>query len=153
VAHNSFVHCFAELGFVGYMLWLGLVTLPLHDLRTVGVQRRAEAEHGPDTDLEGGEPQEDGEQSEDADEDAGLGDWAEAIAISIAGFLIGALFLSRTYDPILYVFLGLGVAMAGVAKERGYGPEPRDPVAWTARIAGLAVASIAAVWVYMRVYR
>jgi O-antigen ligase len=32
VAHNSFVHCFAELGLVGYFLWLAVIVLTVSDL-------------------------------------------------------------------------------------------------------------------------
>ena len=86
VAHNSFVHCFAELGLVGYFLWLGAIIATLWSLDRI-------------------------RQTPDVDPDAVR--WATALRASLVAFLIGALFLSRTYSVTLYFILGLATALAG----------------------------------------
>jgi hypothetical protein len=124
VAHNSYVHCVAELGFVGYLFWVALILLTLDDLRFV--------------------------TGEDSEGKAGLRRWANALSISIAGSLIGGLFLSRCYDVILFIQIGLGAALADVARRQGCLSRTR-PLVWTIGVVvGFAIASIVAIWVYMR---
>ena len=43
--------------------------------------------------------------------------WALTLEVALLGFLTGAFFLSRTYVPMLYLILGLAVALILVAKE------------------------------------
>jgi len=86
VAHNSFVHCFAELGLVGYFLWLGAILATFWSLDRI-------------------------RQTPDVDPDAVR--WATALRASLVAFLVGALFLSRTYSVTLYFILGLATALAG----------------------------------------
>lgn len=88
-AHNSYVLCFAELGLVGYFIWLGMIVLTYKGLS-------AAVEHLP----------------EDSEERkvAGL------IRSALVGFLACAWFLSRTYAPGLYFVLGLAVASWWIAR-------------------------------------
>jgi O-antigen ligase len=91
VAHNSYVHCFAELGLVGYFAWLGAIVACFLHLARV----RAAA-------------------AEDA-APPGLARWARALSLSLAAFLCAALFLSRSYSLSLFFLLGLATAVAGLA--------------------------------------
>jgi hypothetical protein len=125
VAHNSFVHCAAELGLVGYMLWLALILLTLDDLRYV--------------------------RGDDVGSRAGLQRWARAVSIAIVGSLVGGLFLSRCYDVTLFILLGLGTGITHMARAEGALPHQRTPAQSLAIIGGFAVASIIAVWLYMRI--
>src|SRR5438132_8173216 len=72
------------------------------------------------------------------------------LQISLTAFFVGGFFLSRTYTPPLYVYLGLTVAAAQVeAKQAGLalpGSCSRD---W-ARIVSLTLASIVLVIVLVR---
>jgi putative inorganic carbon (hco3(-)) transporter len=89
-AHNSFVLCFAELGLIGYFVWLGLIVLTYKGLSAV-VERL---------------PQDSEERKM-----AGL------LRSALVGFLACAWFLSRTYAPGLYFALAMCVATWWVAKQ------------------------------------
>lgn len=89
-AHNSYVLCFAELGLVGYFLWLGLIVLTYKGLSTA-VERLPE--HSEERKVTG------------------------LIRSALVGFLACAWFLSRTYAPGLYFVLGLSVASWWIAKQ------------------------------------
>jgi putative inorganic carbon (hco3(-)) transporter len=129
VAHNSFVHCFAETGLIGYFLWLGLLALTLDGLRRV--QRIA-----PETD-EGGEALR----------------WAHAVQFSLITFLVGAFFLSRSYGVMLFLLLGLGTAVIDVAGREEWG-DPGPPfVAWVPAVGLLSIASVIGFWILLRLLR
>jgi hypothetical protein len=129
VAHNSFVHCFAELGLVGYFLWLNLLALTLGQLVAMG---RTE----PDPEDEEG---------------IALVGWSHAVLVSLVGFLTGALFLSRTYGVMLFLLLGLATAVTDVARRLGWSLGGVGVAGWIARVLALEVGSITAVWLFMRV--
>jgi putative inorganic carbon (hco3(-)) transporter len=87
-AHNSFVLGFAELGFFGYTAWMALIVMAFLGIKQV---------------LEKGSPQHPA--------------WAQArfLQACLASFLACAWFLSRTYQPTLYLLLGLCIAAAHCA--------------------------------------
>lgn len=126
VAHNSFVHCFAELGLVGYFLWLALLVLTLADLVVVARHPTLGTEHDSGEDPEAAE----------------IVRWGRAALHSLAGFLVGALLLSRTYSPLLFLLLGVGVAAADQARRRGWLDGSPSAVQWTLRIIALEAVSI-----------
>lgn len=80
-AHNSFVLCLAELGLVGYAFWIGMLVLAF-----IGLRRAREA------------------AETDTSRVAGL------LTIALVGFLVCAWFLSRTYQPTLYLLLAMCAA-------------------------------------------
>lgn len=121
VAHNSFVQCFAELGLVGYTLWLALLFGTLSSLSLL--------RHRDETSLAG---------------------WASALRLSLLTFLTGALLLSRTYSPALFLLLGVAVALLATA-DHEIGRMEGVPVARLAlRVGVTEVVSILAVWAAMR---
>lgn len=126
-AHSSFVQCFAELGLLGYLLWLAVILLTLDDMRSVEKLTSADA--------------------------AGLQRWGRALAHSLAGALVGGIFLTRAYDVTLFIQLGLGTALADIARRQGGLSRIRNPILWTALTGATAVVSILAVWLYMRFLR
>ena len=86
-AHNSFVLCFAELGFFGYFFWLALI------LTTVwGLQRLVKISGDAPADRKG-------QRS------------VSAIRAALFGFVATAWFLSRTYSPTLFTLLALATAL------------------------------------------
>jgi hypothetical protein len=99
VAHNSFVHCYGELGLIGYFSWLGAILATFWYLERISV-----TEAGPE-----GSPD--------------LARWARSLGLSLGTFLAGALFLSRTYSVSLFLLVGLGTALAGVALKTSDEPE------------------------------
>lgn len=91
-AHNSFVLCFAELGLVGYFLWLALLLVTAWQLATIM------------------------RQPVDSETDLPLKRWANAVQISFYSFLGTALFLSRTYNVGLYLLLAMTVVLFNLAR-------------------------------------
>jgi hypothetical protein len=79
-AHNSFVLCFAELGFTGYFLWIAMLVICYKGL--LEAIRFAE----PDSDAQ---------------------KMAQILQYSFVGYMACAAFLSRTYDPGLFLLLAL----------------------------------------------
>ena len=126
VAHNSFVHCFAELGLIGYFFWLCLIVLTWVDVSTV---------------VNGA----------DAHEDPGLSSACRAVRLALVGFLVGCLFLSRSYGVALFLMLGLGTALGDIARREGLLDRQDHLVLWLGRIGAIEVGSIALVWLAVRV--
>ncbi len=122
VAHNSYVHCFAETGLVGYFLWLWLVVLTFTEMSALS--KRA------------GESQESAEEAH----------WGSTLHLALVGFLTAAFFLSRTYSPILFLILGLGAALSDMARRRDQVADPRPLLSWIPRIVGLEIVSIIVIW-------
>jgi len=91
-AHNSLVLCFAETGLIGYFFWFGLIVITfvqLHGLKN----------------LPGTEPI-----------DAQLRHWASTLQLSLIGFMTAAMFLSRTFIPMLYLLIGMALALTLIAR-------------------------------------
>jgi len=124
-AHNSFVLCFAELGLIGYFVWLSMIVLSFKETRIA-------AGAGPP----------------EADE-ARL---ARALRISMVGFLVCAWFLSRTYQPVLFLMLALCIAISYCARRTAAPDEPGwpAPVRWPATTVKLMLASIVVIYIIVR---
>jgi putative inorganic carbon (HCO3(-)) transporter len=82
-AHNSFVLCFAELGFFGYFFWLALILTTVIGLWGVASVIANTAE------------------------DEAVSTSARAIQAALAAFLVTSFFLSRTYHETLYIILAM----------------------------------------------
>jgi putative inorganic carbon (hco3(-)) transporter len=82
-AHNSFVLCFAELGLIGYFLWIGMIVLTYKSLSSIIDNMPA---RNPNRQM------------------------VVLLRNSLVGFLVCAWFLSRTYQPVLYFLLALCIA-------------------------------------------
>jgi O-antigen ligase len=139
-AHNSLVLCLAELGIAGTVCWIGLFYFAFQDgQKVVARQRSMAARQG-----QGSSPPPAGSLRESSQ--------ALLLQVSLTAFFVGGFFLSRTYTPPLYVYLGLTVAAAQVeAKQAGLvlpGSCSRD---WT-RIVSLTLASIVLVIVLVRLW-
>jgi len=92
-AHNSFVLCFAETGFIGYFFWIGLIVICVAELR--GLQK-----------LPGADPL-----------TCEIRRWSKTLQLSLVGFLTAGFFLSRTFIPMLYLLFGLCVALVLIARQ------------------------------------
>ena len=128
VAHNSFVHCFAELGLVGYFVWLSLIVLTWTELSTLA----AETADPPGNSL---------------------APCARAMRLAMVGFIVGAFFLSRGYGVLFFLVLGLGTALADIARREGRIPLPSRPLLWLGRVGVLELASIVLAWLTVRIIR
>jgi|YNPBryBLVA2012_1023415.scaffolds.fasta_scaffold00201_2 hypothetical protein len=125
-AHNSFLHCAAELGMAGYFFWMGLVVVSLWRLGQV---------------IAGG-------GGEGADPE--LRSWARAVRLGLYGFLLTGIFLSRTYEPLPYLLLGTAGAIANIEAERRGTPVVPPWKGWVVWTLGLCVGSILLIYVLVR---
>jgi len=87
VAHNSFVHTYAELGLLGYFFWLGLIFASARDMHAIAKSP------APDPDLQQ------------------LRMLARATLAGLVGFLAASFFLSRQFVITLYLFFALAAAL------------------------------------------
>jgi len=87
-AHNSFLLVAAELGIIGYFLWMGMLVVTLFQLSRIPA-------------LAG-------------KSDPSLARWAVALQISLSGYMFTSFFLSRAYELPLFMLLGMcgGVIIA-----------------------------------------
>ena len=143
VAHNSFVHCYAELGLFGYFFWFGLVVASLKDgwalsrdslqaavdARSASAQKPSAAARSPaswampamagspvHSDLSPGNRR---EVEETAQADAiELRRLAKAGTAGLVGYLAAAFFLSRTYNVPLYILFAFLAASRTMYEKR-----------------------------------
>jgi putative inorganic carbon (hco3(-)) transporter len=87
-AHNSFLLVAAELGMIGYFLWMGMIVVTIIQLNRIPA-------------IVG-------------KSDPSLVRWAVALKISLGGYLFTSFFLSRAYELPLFMLLGMcgGVIIA-----------------------------------------
>jgi putative inorganic carbon (hco3(-)) transporter len=127
VAHNSFVHCFAELGLIGYFLWLGILLITLREV--LGVSRGAASD------------------SRDVD----IARLAKAAWLSLISFLVAAFFLSRGDGSMLFLLVGLSSALTELARRRRLDIPPFRLAPWMIEVGGVEFASIALIYLVCRV--
>ena len=124
-AHNSFVLCFAELGLVGYFVWIGLIVITFKGLsRTIDHL----PEHAPEHQV------------------------ASLLRSSMVGYLTCAWFLSRTYGPALYFLLALGIGTwhcAVVSVPPGGVPAGLASIDWRRDTVRLMTLTITAVYLFV----
>ncbi|GEM_PF-188853 len=90
VAHNSFVHVLAELGFVGTFIWLAMIYCAVKSL----LELIAYAEES---------------------EEGRIG---HALLSALAGFLLSSFFLSRSYNVLLYLIIALALSLRVMISEK-----------------------------------
>lgn len=83
-AHNSFVLIFSELGFLGYFLWIGFITVSMFMLLNMTNKSYMT------------------EKTSEYNEPEVL--ITKVLLFSLAGYLVTCFFLSRSYIPLLYIF-------------------------------------------------
>jgi putative inorganic carbon (hco3(-)) transporter len=105
-AHNSFVLCFAEIGLLGYFLWMGLIAIAFTALSRIITGLRPDDE---------------------------IARCAVLLRISLVGFLVCAWFLSRAFVPTLFILMGMSVALLHAARAvhaPSFAPILHAPVVW-----------------------
>jgi len=91
-AHSAFIKCVAELGLVGLFIWIGLIYTSFRDLIRI----------------------------ENSSADQTLILYSRITQVSIIGFLASAVFLSQTYNPIIYILFGIsGTLYLNLQEELG----------------------------------
>ena len=127
-AHNSLVNCFAELGLVGYICWFSLCLLIVKSVLRIA---RAEGQV-----------------------DFRTRRVANGLFAAQVGYLTAAFFLTRTYNPVLFFLLGVGLGLIRWVEAQQPGPSTLTQVsARDVRHSAIyAVASIPAIWLVIRAY-
>jgi O-antigen ligase len=100
-AHNSIVLPLAELGFPGFLVWLGIVAASGYMMFQLGFKAAP---------LEGAEPA----VRERQEKEIRAG---RALAWTMFGFAIGAFFLSQSYKFMIFTLCGLAMARYASASE------------------------------------
>lgn len=128
VAHNSFLHCFSELGLVGGTLFLGAFYLALRGLVRL---QRSEPEPEADPELLRLQPY---------------------LLAMLVTYIVGILFLSRSYVVPTYTMLGLAVVYLRLRSVEAPAMFP----AWSrlvfVRLAGVSAAFLMATYLFVRVF-
>lgn len=88
-AHNSFVLCASELGVFGLYPWLMLLMITYKNAHFVEKELLREKQRG-------------------------FAMYVYALRLGLVTFVVGAMFLSRTYHPLLFVLIGLCAATTRV---------------------------------------
>ncbi len=127
VAHNAFVHCVAELGLVGYFLWLCVLATTLFD--SVVLSGRLD----PDDPF-----------------DAEVSRWLWATRAGLVAFLVAGFFLSSAYSPMLFLLVGLSTATVELARQHGRPVPSLHLFGWLAGILVLEVATLGLVYLGIR---
>ena len=128
-AHNSFVLCFAELGLLGYFLWMGLIVIAFTALSRVINGLGPESEHAR---------------------------YAVLLRTSLVGFLVCAWFLSRAFVPTLFILMGMSVALLHAARATHaplVAPTLHAPVLWQRSALKAMIFSILLVSAFIRFSR
>ena len=129
-AHNSLVNCFAELGLIGYACWFTLCFIVVKSVWQI-----ARAGNLVDRQTRA---------------------LANGLFAALVGYLTAAFFLTRTYNPVLFFLLGMGVGLVRWVESRQPTPTPSPVVGVSIRdlrlSAILSMVSIPAIWILIRTY-
>jgi O-antigen ligase len=125
-AHNSWILCFAELGFFGYFFWMSLLVTTMWALERL----KAAYSASPETEE--------------------FARHVTAIRAGLYGFLATAWFLSRTYNETLYILLGLGAVLIHLVAVADPEKVKLQIGKWLPRSVALQFASIVIVYVLIR---
>ncbi|HUJ70712.1 MAG TPA: hypothetical protein VLZ30_00600, partial [Verrucomicrobiae bacterium] len=81
---------------------------------------------------------------------------ANGLFAALVGYLTAAFFLTRTYNPVLFFLLGMGVGLVRWVESRQPTPAPAPLVGISIRdlrlSAILSMVSIPAIWILIRTY-
>lgn len=95
-AHNSYVLAAAETGLIGFAMWSFViymaVKIPISALRALSKMEGPQAEEGRI--------------------------WSTAMLASMVGLVVGSFFLSFSFHAILWIYIGLTGALAGVLRKQ-----------------------------------
>jgi putative inorganic carbon (HCO3(-)) transporter len=93
VAHNSFVHTAAELGLFGLIPWVLIIFVSLRNTYQVGTRVTATR-------------------------DAGIAELCNSVFFGFVGFMTALVFLSRSFNPLLFLLVGLSAAAVQIFVRR-----------------------------------
>jgi O-antigen ligase len=122
-AHNSFVLCFAELGLIGFICWVGMIVAGVLGVQAFMRNRRVPNQHAARR-------------------------WAVVVRASLYAVLVTSWFLSRTFCITLYLMLGMAATVVTLRDV----PESGNarPLRWQPVTLLVVPALIAAVYITVR---
>jgi O-antigen ligase len=125
-AHNSYMLCIAELGFPGFLLWLGLIVASMIQMRAIAAS------------------------SLNTPAAIEVRQLARSLWVGFFMFAVTAWFLSRSYSTVLFILIGCSVGVSEMAEKAGirvYGGEGK---AWRGVTVGAGSAILACLYVMLR---
>lgn len=119
-SHNSFLEIAVELGVVGLVIFLRLLRGAMRTLRDIKMSIHPRA---PTPFLRTVASRRTTKGSQALDERGHLFQLAEAVEITLWGFIVGGFFLSQAYSAMLYIILALSLVLARLAQLRTVAPK------------------------------
>jgi O-antigen ligase len=118
-SHNSFLEIAVELGIVGLVIFIRLLRGVMKSLHQIKMSIRPRAPT-----LLAKKPvlRRPINGTEELDEQGHLFQLAEAVEITLWGFIVGGFFLSQAYSAMLYIMLALSLVLARLAQLRTVAP-------------------------------
>lgn len=108
-AHNTFIHCAAELGLFGYFFWMALVVFSMSDLGSMASAPLESSTAGI------GKTEASSNTADTEENELKIRRWATLVRLGFVGYLVAAVFLSRSYAMTLFLLLGMASALRMIA--------------------------------------
>lgn len=124
-AHNSYMLCIAELGFPGFLFWLGLIVASMVQMRTIGASVT------------------------DTPEAIEVRQLARSYWVAFSMFAVTAWFLSRSYSTVLFILIGCCVGVSELAERAGIQVYSAAK-GWRVPTVGLGVGILASLYFILR---
>ena len=118
-SHNSFLEIAVELGIVGLVIFIRLLRGVMKTLHQIKMSIRPRA---PTVLAKKPALRRPINGTEELDEQGHLFQLAEAVEITLWGFIVGGFFLSQAYSAMLYIMLALSLVLARLAQLRTVAP-------------------------------
>jgi len=138
-AHNSFVLAIAELGLFGSLAWVGLLVVTVITLFNISEKNY----------LNNANPVAPASMVK-LNQEALI---ARALLFSFVGFMVSGFFLSRSYTPLLYIYVGIAAACYGrVSRELPEGAKIFDANVAAKWTLSATVSGILFVYILMKLF-
>jgi O-antigen ligase len=150
-AHNSYLLCLVELGFIGFLLWIGMllvVMVPVWRLSAAPIIDE-ELSAAPIGDEELSAAPISGEENART-----MRSWARAVRNALVVFMVTSFFLSRTYHSLFLTLIGIGFALIQIDSSRANREAERLPIrSWMPMASAAAALSVAIPYAVIRLER
>src|SRR5206468_739737 len=118
-SHNSFLEIAVELGIIGLVIFIRLLRGTMKTLHQIKMSIHPRAPTVFVRNVASRRPM---NGPQEFDERGHLFHIAEAVEITLWGFIVGGFFLSQAYSAMLYIMLALSLVLARLAQLRTVAP-------------------------------